>query len=72
LRLALTDLLGGRLKLLALDEPAAKLDQNNKSALVEALDAVKKRLRAKGVQLLVVSHDLDVLRVADKEIKIGG
>ncbi|MFD3443481.1 metal ABC transporter ATP-binding protein [Microbacteriaceae bacterium 4G12] len=61
--------IAGNPRLLLLDEPFNGLDQTNRDALIETLQALKER----GVAILVSTHDLELARlVCDRVLLLNG
>ena len=67
-RIALARAIYGSPALVILDEPNAHLDADGDTALVAAIDALKKR----GTTVLIVSHKLSILPVVDKVLVMRG
>lgn len=61
-RLALARALYGDPRLVVLDEPNASLDQSGETALLKAIETLKK----KGVTLIIIAHRPNVLQHVDK------
>jgi exonuclease SbcC len=67
-RLALVETLAGGVPFLVLDEPTPHLDEPNREALAAALTATRDSLAASGIQMIVCSHEQELLPAADAEI----
>lgn len=71
-RMAIVELLASSTNIIVLDEPTPHLDPDNRAILVEAFTKVKEYLSAHSIQMIVSTHELELLSVADNEVKIGG
>jgi DNA repair exonuclease SbcCD ATPase subunit len=71
-RMAIVELLASSTNIIVLDEPTPHLDSDNRAILVEAFVKVKEYLATHNIQMIVSTHELELLSVADNEIKIGG
>jgi putative ABC transport system ATP-binding protein len=65
-RVAIARALVGEPSLLLCDEPTGNLDKANTTAVLDLFD----ELRAQGVTLLVITHDEEVSRRADRRVRI--
>ncbi len=67
-RIALARALYGLPRLVVLDEPDSHLDQPGR----EALKSVLLQLKEEGVSLIVITHNQDLARVADRTLNLEG
>lgn len=71
-RMAIAEVFMGCMPFLALDEPTAWLDPDNRGALINALALMKECLNARSVQMFVCTNDDALIAVGDKVVRIGG
>jgi DNA repair exonuclease SbcCD ATPase subunit len=69
-RMAIVELLAGSTNIIVLDEPTPHLDSDNRAILADAFTKVKQYLSTHGIQMLVSTHEMELLSVADAEIRI--
>jgi DNA repair exonuclease SbcCD ATPase subunit len=69
-RMAIVELLAGSTNIIVLDEPTPHLDSDNRAILADAFTKVKQYLSTHGIQMLVSTHEMELLTVADGEIRI--
>lgn len=69
-RMAIVELLSGSTNIIVLDEPTPHLDSDNRAILADAFVKVKQYLSTHGIQMLVSTHEMELLSVADGEIRI--
>jgi len=64
--LALNKMLGGRIGFLVLDEPTAHLDRDRRTQIAEIIGSLRGEERGLVDQLLIVTHEREVIDVADE------
>jgi exonuclease SbcC len=70
-RLAVHSLYAADLQLLVLDEPGLGFDQEHVACLIELMQQVRAYAHTAGLQLLVVTHEVQLDAAADRVINLG-
>lgn len=69
-RFALHDLFASKLGLMILDEPSNYLDEERVKALATLLERIKANACARGLQMVVVTHEQRLMRVFDQVFEL--
>lgn len=70
-RLVVNSMFASELGLLCLDEPTAGLDENNLGCLGVALDRLREVGKARGLQVLLVTHEKGLDAFCDKTVELA-
>jgi exonuclease SbcC len=70
-RVAVNDIFAKDLGLLVLDEPTAGLDEGNLACLRVAIERLKELSSARGLQVIMITHERDLHNLFDHVIEMG-
>lgn len=65
-RVAIARAVVGSPKLVLADEPTGSVDEHNKQGILELF----KKVKARGITLLITSHDLSTLEICDRVLEL--
>lgn len=70
-RLAVADILGNELGLLAMDEPTAALDSDSTDSLMDVVESLRTHLKNTGLQLFMVTHAQKLVGSFDQVVSLS-